>query len=228
MAQITDHTTLSAAIKGWAYDADEITAGEIDEIIQLAEAEMQDRVRVREMIVRNGPPDKGQGLGMLLLLTKAVSNRVLTPDSNGEVALPADFLGFQRVTWDGSPKRNLLQRTEEELHDEYPNDRAGRPSLYAVTGETLVVRPIDQTALKADYYARWTGITSTNATGVMLTAHVDLYMWACRKMLAVFEDDIPDMQKYEALFSDAVTRKNDTATGEQYGRTASRGRGPRP
>jgi hypothetical protein len=117
---------------------------------------------------------------------------------------------------------------EEELDQEYPNNENSTPRLYAVTGETIVVRPISTTNINLDYYARWTGIDSGNTTGTMLTAHVSAYLYACRKQLAIFEDDEGDMKKYEALLSDVIVRKNDTAVVEEFGRAAIRRRGPKP
>jgi hypothetical protein len=208
VAQITNYSTLKSAIKGWAYDASNITDAEIDEIIQLAEAEMMDLMRVREMVSR------GTSVSI---------------DANGEGSLPANYLGMKKVMQDGSPKVVLKQRTEEELNQEYPYDlNTSFPVLYAITGETIIIRPISQTGIKIDYYARWDGITASNTTGTMLSAHPDAYLYSCRKQLAIFEDDPDDMNKYGGLLTAAIARKNDVATFEEYSRAARRRRGPKP
>lgn len=205
---ISNYSTLKSAIKDWAYDADELTDAEIDNLIQLAESEMQDRTRVREMVTRG---------------------ETITLDANGEGAMPAAYLATKRVVHEGARKVSLKQRTEEELDDEYSyNDSAAEPRIYAITGETIIVRPIPGASIKMDYYARWPGITSTNTTGTMLSAHPDLYIWACRKQLAVFEDDKEDLTKYDRLLKEAVDMKNDNSAVEEYGRTAVRRKGPHP
>lgn len=208
MARITDYATLRSSIKGWAYDADEITDAEIDEIIQQAEAEMMDLLRVREMVVRNFD---------------------ITIDSAGEGTLPANFLGMKTLKQLGARRTTLRQRSEEELDDEYPYAAtAADPKFYAVVGEEIIIRPISTTGLKATYYSRWDGISATNTTNAILTAHPNLYLFACRKQLAVFEDDTSDLNKYDRLMKEAIDAKNEISVDETFGRAARRSKGPRP
>ena len=126
---ITTYAELQTAIASWLARSD-LTAS-IPDFITLFEAAANRRLRVRQM----------------------ESSTDLTP-SSGEVALPADYLAWRRLTWTGSPRVELAYVAPSYLQAAYPSSPADTPRIFTIEGATLKVRPVSDTALEFLYYQK--------------------------------------------------------------------------
>lgn len=97
----------------------------------------------------------------------------LTP-SSGVAALPTGYLGWRRVTWSGSPTRNLEYRHPALLQMMYPDGAAGTPSDFTIEGSNLKIRPTDNTAIEFDYFAKTAAVSGS--LNWLYTNHPDAYL----------------------------------------------------
>lgn len=102
----------------------------------------------------------------------------LTP-SGGTAALPADYLGYRRVTWTGSPNQELSYVAPPIYAVEFvPDDTGvilGIPAIFTIEGNSLKVKPSDDTALTFTYYQRTAAVSGT--LNWLYTNHPDAYLF---------------------------------------------------
>jgi hypothetical protein len=149
---ITTYGELQTAIGNWL-DHGLFTA-RIPEFIALFEAAANRRLRVREQETSTN----------------------LTP-SAGAAALPADYLAWRRVTWTGSSRVELQYVHPSYLQAAWPSSPADIPRIFTIEGGTLKVRPVDDTALELDYFAKVPALSDSVSTNWLLSAHPDLYLF---------------------------------------------------
>lgn len=150
MAQITNYTTLAAAIDDW-----EERDLDADELIGLAEAEF--RVHLGPHYARETSATVTFTGGSASLPTGFVRPLAMTHSTYGEIDL---------VTLAQVRKRRL--------------NATGIPSVYAVTGSTLEVGPSYTGNLTFDYEAKLTGLDGSNATNWLITNAPHVYLDMCR------------------------------------------------
>jgi len=160
MTQITNYTTLAAAINTW----DERTH-DVDELIGLSEAEFR---------LYFGPNFAKEASVTLTFVS-------------GSVALPTGFiraLGLNHATYGG-----LTQAAIGVVRERRINGIAGVPSIYAVTGSTVEVGPSYSGTLQLDYEGTLAGLSASNATNWLITNAPQAYLAMCMSMAkAKFED----------------------------------------
>jgi hypothetical protein len=149
---ITTYAELQAAIGNWL-DHSLFTA-RIPEFVALFEAAANRRLRVREQETATS----------------------LTP-SAGAAALPADYLAWRRVTFAGSPRVELQYVHPSYLQAAWPSSPADIPRIFTIEGSTLKVRPVNDTALELDYFAKVPALTDAAPANWLLAAHPDLYLF---------------------------------------------------
>lgn len=159
---ISTYTELKAAIASWL--AREDLTSFIPDFITLFEASACRELRVRP----------------------AEATATLTP-SSGAAALPADFLAMRRLTWTGSPNRDLEYVHPAWFAQNYPIAAAGTPAVYTIEGGTLKVRPVSGTPLELLYRAKTPTVSS--ALNWLFTNHPDVYLFGSLAEAAMFNKD---------------------------------------
>jgi hypothetical protein len=153
---ITTYADLKTAIENWL-DHTLFTA-RVPEFIVLAEAAANRRLRVRQM--------------------EATASLTLT---NGLTGLPADYLAWREVLFlhaDGVTRRVLDYVHPDYLQAVSPTVAAGIPTIWALEGSQLKVRPIDDTGtVLLRYYQTIPALSDAAPTNWLLTAHPDLYLF---------------------------------------------------
>src|SRR4051794_23818546 len=84
----------------------------------------------------------------------------LTPAS-GVATLPTDYLGHRRVTWSGSPNRELDYVAPPIFASEWTDNSSGNPIIFTIEGSNLRVKPLDDTALTFTYYQKTAAVSGT-------------------------------------------------------------------
>lgn len=111
----------------------------------------------------------------------------LTP-SSGVATLPADYLGYQRVTWTGSPNHDLGYVTPSLWSSRYPADTgAAIPVVFTIEGSSLKVAPSDNTGLTFSYFQRTTAVSA--GLNWLFTTHPDAYLSGSLAQAAAFNKD---------------------------------------
>lgn len=171
---ITTYSELQTAIGNWLDRTD--LSSRIPEFIALFEAQINRRLRVR----------------------KQQTTTTLTVTA-GSATLPTDYLEWKRITWTGSPNRQLEYVTPEFLAGINQSSVTGPPSFFTIEGETLKVGPLDNTSLSMMYEQRLPALTDSATTNWMLTAHPDGYLFGSLTMSATFTEDAQAGQAWNAL-----------------------------
>ena len=147
---ITTYAELQTAIADWLARCD-LTA-RIPDFITLFEASACRELRVRP--------------------TETTATITTT---SGTGNLPADFLGFRRVTWNGATPRDLEYVHPVWLAQQYPTSAAGTPAVYTIEGGSIKVRPIDDSGLSVLYRAKTAA--ASGALNWLFTNHPDAYLF---------------------------------------------------
>jgi hypothetical protein len=99
----------------------------------------------------------------------------LTPDATGKVALPADYLAWRNVVWNGSKQQTLEYVGPNVLSGRFPSGSQGDPVAFTIEGNTLIVAPADSTSLIFDYIAKVSALSG--GSNWLMTNYPDAYLF---------------------------------------------------
>jgi len=117
--------------------------------------------------------------------------------TGGSVALPSDYLGWQRLTWTGSPVTDLTYAHPSVLKVYYPTSPAGIPQMFTIESGNIKIMPTDDTGLELLYFQK-TGALSA-ALNWLYTNHPDAYLNGTLYEAYKFAKDNENMAAYKAL-----------------------------
>lgn len=109
------------------------------------------------------------------------STATLTP-TGGVATIPADYLGYRRVTWTGTPGRGL-DYVSPPVYASYINS-GGVPTVFTIEGTNLRVAPSDDTDLTFDYFQRTPAVSGS--LNWLFTNHPDAYLAGSLAQAAAF------------------------------------------
>jgi len=133
-----------------------------------------------------------------LMVRQQTTSTTLTP-SSGSATLPTDYLEWKRVTWTGSPTRELSYVTPSALSAFNPNTLSGTPTHFTIEGSTLKVAEISDTALSFLYSQKVPALSDAAPTNWLLTAHPDAYLFGMLTMSATLTSDAENGRAWNAL-----------------------------
>jgi hypothetical protein len=148
---ITKNSELQAAALKWMARTD-ITA-DIQDCITLAEAFFDRKLRTRQQ--------------------EAVITLVPT---DGSATLPIDYLAWRRLTWAGSPERDLEYVVPSMLTRFYPDMAAGIPNKFTIEGGFINFRPVDGGDLEFNYFRKISPLVDPDDTNWLLLEYPDAYL----------------------------------------------------
>jgi hypothetical protein len=173
MAQITSYSTLKDNVADWLNRTD-LTA-QIPVFIQLAEAELNRRLRVKDSVTRSDA---------------TVDTQYTT--------LPSDFAETKSVYLKTSPVSRLEYITIEQMEalKTQGYSATGQPRYYTVIGGTFETLPAPDQSYTAElvYYAKLAALSDTNTTNWLLTKNPDIYLFGSLLQSAPYlrdDDRIP-------------------------------------
>lgn len=127
----------------------------------------------------------------------------LTTDTDGEVALPTDFLEVRSIYATGSPPIILPALTEDQSIAEYT---AGRSKGFIINGDTLKIRPASEVTVRLNYYSSIPALeTSTNQVNWLLQKYPDIYLYSVIFEAAVYIGDADRASAADALAKAAIS-----------------------
>lgn len=101
------------------------------------------------------------------------TSTTLTP-SSGTASLPAGYLGWRRVTWNGTPNIELTYVHPTTLRTTYDSS-SGTPNWFTIESSSLIVRPSDDTSITFDYFAKNAAVSGS--LNWLYTNHPDIYLF---------------------------------------------------
>ncbi|MEP7454301.1 hypothetical protein [Phyllobacterium sp. SB3] len=201
------YSDILSAVGRFSYDRQDLIPFAPD-FIDLCEAEVNQVLRCREQL-------------------KTVS---LTPDVDGKVILPDDYLEFRSVTALTSPRKRLDAVVAGTAESMYPFRYAGSPSVFVISDDnTAQVLPLTSSDIELQYYAKIPALTEVAPTNWLLSKSPTLYLYGTMKHAAIFIGDTERLPIFGAQFSDAVRTLVQADKKGKYGeRTVSKVSGPNP
>lgn len=175
---IGTYAELQSAVVDWAYRTD-ITA-RVPDFIQLAESDMQVRCK--------------------LLDFEASATVAMTA---GVGALPTGFNGMRAAYWDGDTKVPLRYITPDR-YDALSSSGTG--VWYTITGTQIKTAPQTDGNVVMTYKARFTPLSASNTTNVILTNYPDAYLHGALLQFAMWAKDKGRAADEAALFEASIER----------------------
>lgn len=158
---MTTYATLQTDVAAWLARTD-LTA-QIPSFIRLCENEIRRVVRVLEMQV----------------------DATLTIPDTGQLALPADFLGFRHVAGSGVPDAEINYVSPDRFHELRINRSAFSgvipKSFYTIESGNIILQPApgsgETVDLDTSYFQAFPILTAPTDTNWLLTNHFDIYLY---------------------------------------------------
>lgn len=199
------YSSLKSAITDWLQGRTDL-ATNVDDFIDLAEADFNRIIRVREM----------------------ETSATLTPDSDGEATLPSDYLAWRTVTALTDPRIQLGYVAPSYMEDQYGDRASGYPAFFTITGSTMLVLPITTYDVRLDYYEKIDALSDSNTTNWLLTKMPSAYLFMALKYAAIYLSADGEAQRYSSLANAAVEALVNDDRQSRYARAAARVSGPTP
>jgi len=171
----TDYSSLKLEVADF-YNRSDLTSV-IDSFIDLAEAEMQRRLKLLEFETTT---------------TVAVTS--------GAGTLPAGFVGARSLSWSANPERILTYLTPDKLN----SVNASNPdfvSYYTITGDQIKFANDATGTLNITYMARFTPLSASATTNAIITNHPGAYLSGALKYAAIYCKDLEAATGYQAIFA---------------------------
>lgn len=169
---ITTYSELQTALTNWSGRAD--LSSRIPEFIALAEAKMNRRLRVKDMVTKT------------------------TFSITGEyVAVPTSFGGVKTFYLNTNPTAILQFMPDQQMTSEYAG-QVGVPIKYSVQGGNFRFGPPPDATYSSTlvYYLQVPALSGSNTTNWMLTSHPDAYMYGGMAELSGFIQDAQSAQAW--------------------------------
>jgi hypothetical protein len=170
---ITTYSELQTAVQNWLDRTD--LSSRVPEFIALAEAKFNRRLRVRQQLTTTS----------------------LSP-SSGSASLPSDYLEWKRVTWEGSPQRELEYVEPTYLVQAYPDSPSDTPRFFTIEGANLKIGPVSSTSITLAYYEKIDALTDQATTNWLLTAHPDVYLFGALVEASAFGEGLDEAAAWAA------------------------------
>ena len=187
MATITNYTTLVSTVADYLNRQD--LSAQIPTFIQLAESDLNTRLRCREMIVR-----------------------ATTTNDDEYVRLPLDFLeGINLQIVGGQSPLRYITLDEADI----VNARQGynAPTFYSLMNGAIELVPPPATGVDVEiemvYYGKITALSEANQTNWLLLKAPDVYLYGALVHAAPFLMDDQRISVFGSFYSQRVEALND-------------------
>jgi hypothetical protein len=179
---LSTYSELKSSVGDWLNRTD-LTAA-IPDFISLAEAQIERKLRTRQMIVR---------------ATATVDTEYGT--------VPADFLEVKSLKLQTNPVTPLQFETIDSLdtlQSQYPS--SSKPRFFSIVGTQIRTVPVPDSAYTAEltYYAKLSKLSSTVATNWLLTAAPDVYLYGSLLQAAPYLKDDARISTWATLYTSAM------------------------
>lgn len=191
---ISTYSELKVAVENYAKRSDITTL--VDDFIDLAEADIWQRLRIRDMETE---------------ATLSSSTSVRT------VALPSTFLQARRLRIDRTDLDDVVLQYETPMSMRVI-ECAGMPLRFTITSQIELDRVSDQVyTLKLQYYSSLTALSNSNTTNAVLTRFPMVYLYASLFHYAQWAQDDTLIERYALLAEGAINAANAADRKGRYG-----------
>ena len=179
---LSTYSGLKTSVADWL-NRDDLTAA-IADFISLAEAQMERKLRTRQMLVR--------------------ANATIDTEY---AAVPDDFLEAKSFKLSTNPVTALGFETIDSLDNlswNYPS--ASKPRFFSVVGGQFRFLPVPDSSYTGElaYYAKLSKLSDSNTTNWLLTSAPDAYLYGTLMQAAPYLKDDARIATWSALYSSAL------------------------
>lgn len=179
---LSTYSGLKTSVADWLNRDDLTTA--IADFISLAEAQMERKLRTRQMLVR--------------------ANATIDTEY---AAVPDDFLEAKSFKLSTNPVTALGFETIDSLDNlswNYPS--ASKPRFFSVVGGQFRFLPVPDSSYTGElaYYAKLSKLSDSNTTNWLLTSAPDAYLYGTLMQAAPYLKDDARIATWSALYSSAL------------------------
>ena len=179
---LTTYSELKSSVADWL-NRTELTSA-IPDFISLAEAQVERKLRTRQMIVRaNATIDTEYG------------------------TVPSDYLEVKSLKLQTNPITPLQFETIDALDSlqaQYPS--ASKPRFFSIVGSQIRTIPTPDSSYTAEltYYAKLTKLSDSVTTNWLLTAAPDVYLYGALLQAAPYLKDDARISVWATLYTSAM------------------------
>ena len=154
---ISNYTELQTAVANWL-DRDDLSA-RIPEFIGLCEARFNRSLRIRAM--------------------ETLDTSVSTVADIKTIALPTGYVQMRDIHITGDPLVQLQYVTPEIMNRIHAGSVAGRPEVYTIIGENIVLGPTPDAVYSTSmlYYKTFDALSDSSPTNWVITNAPDVYLY---------------------------------------------------
>ena len=179
---LSTYSELKTSVADWLNRAD--LTSTVPDFISLAEAQIERKLRTRQMIVRADA----------------------TIDTEYS-AVPADFLEVKSLKLQTNPVTPLQFETIDSLDNlqsQYAS--SSKPRYFSIVGGQIRTVPLPDGEYSAEltYYAKLSKLSSTNTTNWLLTAAPDVYLYGALLQAAPYLKDDARISVWATLYTSAM------------------------
>lgn len=194
---ITTYAELTAAVRDWmarTADTTYLTDTRVADAVRLAEVDIYERLRVREM----------ETSAALTITTQTT-------------ALPTGFIGARRLYLDSDPIVELEFMASPHFWGRFAAVQTGKPWAYTLEGDNVVVGPSPDASYTGRllYWKRLAPLAS--ATNSLFDRQPDLYLYGALAHACAFTKDWDEAANWKATFAAALSRAEASNERDRYG-----------
>lgn len=191
---IGTYAELKVAIQNWSKRSDTLSV--LDDFIDLAEADIWQRLRIRDM-------EAEASINSSTTLRTA--------------SLPSDFLQARKLKIDRTNLDDVVLQYETPMGLRVI-ESAGMPLRFTITSTIELDRVSDVVyTMKLQYYKSLTALSNSSTTNAVLTRFPMVYLYACLFHYGQWAQDDRFIERYAALASDAIEAANAHDRRGRYG-----------
>lgn len=202
-----DYAGLQTSIQNWSARSDAETIAEIPTMIGFAEDGFNHGIPERTIAP--------------LRVREMLDTTALTPNGDGEVTLPDDYLQFRAVTSDASIARDLTGIAPTFATQNYAGSGAGLSNNFTLIGNVLKGYPMSSSDVTLLYYQKIPSLSVSNTTNWLLAKMPSLYLHASLLQVGLFTKDNELIQRSAALVASMIDGLNATDQLSQYSRAGT-------
>lgn len=180
---LSSYSDLRESIQDWTQRED--IGQNTDAFIALVEADLNRRLRVRDMLTRD---------------TFSASSQY--------TALPTDYLEMDRLTITSTTPDKELRFLTPQMMSKLQREHAesGEPIYYSIVDDSVELLPAPSQTYTVErlYFAKVTALTASNTTNWVITSHPDVYLHGCLFHGFGWAMDEERAQYHKALYEEAV------------------------
>ena len=194
---ITTYAELKSAVRDWlgrTNDTTQLTDARVDDVIRLAEVDIYERLRVREM----------------------ETSADLTINAQS-IALPAGLVGVRRLYLSATPIIELEYMAPPQFWGRFADGSTGKPWAFTLEGDNAVFGPSPDATYtgKLLFYKRLDALSG--AVNNLFARQPDLWLYGALSHAAGFTRDDGEGAAWRAAFGAALNRAETSNERARWG-----------